>query len=125
MKGADKIGDALRVMMVPPGSRTVYSFVISRSGELTTSKLENGNKAVHGTDMSAVRAAVSGSNRIWYVEMCIPLKSMGIDTGLPGETWRMNIVREYRDNQWETSFWSGSPDTYLRPEAFGEIVFAR
>jgi len=106
-------------LMVPPGSRTVYSFVISRSGELTTSKLENGNKAVHDAEMSAVRAAVVWSNRIWYVEMCIPLKS------LPGETWRMNIVRDYRDNQWETSFWSGSPDTYLRPEAFGEIVFAR
>jgi len=122
--GPDKPGDSLMVLAAPPGSQTVYCFEASRSGELMVSSVENGKRVVHDADMSSVRAAVIQSNRVWYVEMCIPLKSMGIDTGLPGETWRMNVVREYRNSQWETSFWSGSPDTYLRPEAFGELVFA-
>ena len=71
----------------------------------------------------AVQAAAFKTKEGWGVELTLPWPDLG---GAPksGQTWRMNFCRE-RKVETELSCWSCTYGKFLKPERFGEVVFAQ
>ena len=75
---------------------------------------------------------VDAENKVWVVEMRIPVKSMGVNAIQPGDAWRLNLYRADGpgdDTQRRFISWSPLPDaarnSFHQPASFGIIKFVK
>jgi hypothetical protein len=79
----------------------------------------------HATRVDAV-------HKVWMVEMCIPVKSMGVNGVQPGDEWRLNLYRADGpgdDTKRRFMAWSqlpaGTSTSFHQPASFGIIKFEK
>lgn len=79
-----------------------------------------------GGDASWDSGAVVKTGRTsgaWTLEMAIPFRNLGIEP-VPGLVWGINICRARYAGAEEFSSWSPTPDGFVQPKSFGEVMLS-
>ena len=108
--------DCVEVFIQRPGQKGWFHIIVNSLGTTYDAK----NRSPQWNPKLAVKAFKE--KVAWGIELSIPWADLG---GAPkvGESWRVNFCRE-RKVENELSCWSCTYGKFLKPERFGEIVFA-
>ncbi len=111
--------DTVTLALLPPGAETVRLFHVNPNG--------NGNLPEGSFTASSILTELDRGIILphWHLEISIPLAACGVTTLLPGQTWGLQITREFQ-NAAETAFWhypaqAGQMGTFI-PDPAAPII---
>ncbi len=128
--------DVVEVFLNPSPTRFkhYYEFEVSPNNQWIDLEIDLGKEPFNdsGWDSGFEHATrVDAKDHIWTCEMRIPLRSIQVETILPGQEWRLNFYRADGpgdDSRRRFLSWSPNPNTkptFHQPESFGLIRFTR
>lgn len=115
--------DSVSVRFSPQGSEELYSVTVAGDGALQMSARKDSE--VRDLATETVGLGMDRSEAEWFAEMSLPWAVFGMKgPPEPGETWRLNIVRQRTVDGLQRSFWAGSPGTFQELDSYGHLFFA-
>jgi hypothetical protein len=121
--GSVSARDAITLMLNPEGRPELYSVTLMGNGAIRASVRTNAGE--RNLAAGLVRAKVAGAEAEWSAEVAVPWAVFGMDKPpKPGETWRLNIVRQRAVDGAQTSSWAPLPGAYGDVQNYGQLFFA-
>jgi hypothetical protein len=112
--------DSDEVFIDPSAGKHAYYHVIVNAkgviydGRGKDAEVFNGNEKV----------AVKMLDKAWSLEIAIPLKDIGVDYAIKGETWTANFCRNRQtEGAAQPIGWSDTGESFHNPAAFGKLKF--
>ena len=109
--------------------KTYYHLGVNPSGKLYDAFGRNLAKKVksRGTRQedpqwqSHATVAVAKGDSSWTMEVALPLKTIGVTSMTPGNTWSFNLGREHPVKK-EYSTWAPVLNGFCEPDSFGDLI---
>lgn len=102
--------------------RSCYHFIVNSIGTLFDERCISADRGDASWDSRAVvKTGLTGG--AWTVEMAIPFKDLGF-APTPGLVWGMNICRARYAGTQEFSACYPTPDGFVQPKSFGEVMLS-
>jgi hypothetical protein len=112
--------DSDEVFLDPSAGKHGYYHIIVNTKEVLYDARGKDAEAFNGTE----KVAVKMMDKAWAVEMSIPLKDIGVDYAIKGETWAANFCRNRQTEGTSQPFgWSDTGESFHNPAQFGKIKF--
>lgn len=102
--------------------RSCYHFIVNSIGTLFDERCISADRGDASWDSRTV-VKTGRTGGAWTLEMAIPFKDLGI-TPTPGLVWGMNICRARYAGVQEFSAYCPTPDGFVQPKSFGEVMLS-
>lgn len=117
--------DRIQVRLALPAQTDTSRLVaLTSDGQIRVTEI----RGTQESDLPLETTGVSGQTlqvqAAWFGELTIPASLLGRDRFEKDTVWLVNFVRESQVEPAETSFWTGTPTTYLEPTGYGELTFS-
>ena len=109
-------GDAVEIFIDPAGNQEFRQIIVNPKG-LAHEALWSG-RAWH----SKAIARTEITHDAWIATVAIPFSSISGGAPSAGETWRLNVCRDFR-GAYELSAWNPTLGGWRQPKYFGELTF--
>jgi hypothetical protein len=121
--GAVSAGDTITFMLNPEGRPELYSVTLMGNGAFRASVHTNAGERNLAPGIVKARVAVAAAE--WSAEVAVPWTVFGMDKPpKPGETWRLNILRQRAVDGVQASSWTPLPGGYGDVQSYGQLFFA-
>lgn len=111
------------VLFLNPGGDRVRQFAVNAGGVKYFAS--SGAWAVSEEDLvqRPWSAAVAVTDGTWSVEVAIPFASLEVAPPKPGQTWRANFLRRFREFEIPESYWARVKSGWSDVEQYGALRF--
>jgi hypothetical protein len=101
------------------GKHAYYHVIVNAKGVIYDARGKDA-EAFNGNEKVAVKML----DKAWALEFTIPLKDIGVDYAIKGETWTANFCRNRQtEGAAQAMAWSDTGETFHNPAAFGKLKF--
>ena len=112
------------VFFLNPAER-LYQLAVNAGGVKYNSRIAGARWHV-GTDdsfNSPWQAAVQEGKDLWTIEVSVPFSSLDVTVPEPGDTWKANFIRRFREFLIPESYWAKINTTWYDTDTYGTLVF--
>ena len=108
-------------IFVSPGTdgRTYHHFIVNAAGVQRDNRTVANDHNVHWDGHWRSAARIDGENRVWTVEVAVPLFYLTESAG--AGPWRINVTRNKWHERPEPSSWAQLAENFHAPEFFGVL----
>jgi len=108
-------------IFISPGTdgRTYHHFIVSATGVQRDNRTVDNDHNVHWDGHWRSAARIDDGNRVWTVEVAVPLFYLTENAGTG--PWRINVARNKRHGRPEPSSWVQLAENFHAPGSFGVL----